>query len=158
MRHVGKADSPVEPLDGMARIAGNEARAPRLEVKNRSDRAIQYLEIGWILRDQQGRQFVAGSLPAELQLAPGQKSQVLKDTTLKFPPPRTGQTLSIQGMTGFVSSVQFADGSVWIPSRADLSNPELQQVLPPSAEEQRLVQLYQKRGGRNALAEELKKY
>src|SRR5713101_1514349 len=31
------ADSPIEPSDGMARIAGNEARAPRLEVKNRSD-------------------------------------------------------------------------------------------------------------------------
>jgi hypothetical protein len=152
------ADSPVEPIEGMARVAGNEARAPRLEVKNRSTRAIQYLEIGWILRDQQGRQFVAGSLPAELQLAPGQKSQVLKDTTLKFPPPRTGQPLSIQGMTGFVSNVEFADGTVWIPSRADLSDPQLQQVLPPSAEEQRLVQLYQKRGGQRALAEELKKY
>ena len=29
----------VEPMDGMARIAGNEARAPRVEVRNRSDRA-----------------------------------------------------------------------------------------------------------------------
>ena len=34
-------DSPVEPMGGMARIAGDEARAPRLEVKNRSERAIQ---------------------------------------------------------------------------------------------------------------------
>ena len=33
-------DSPVDPMGGMARIAGNEARAPRLEVKNRSDRPI----------------------------------------------------------------------------------------------------------------------
>ena len=43
-------DAPIEPLDGMAKIAGNEARAPRLDVKNRSDRAVRYLEIGWICR------------------------------------------------------------------------------------------------------------
>ena len=57
-------DSPVEPVDGMARIAGNEARAPRLEVRNRSDRAIRYLEVGWILQDRRPR-FLAGSVPAE---------------------------------------------------------------------------------------------
>ena len=64
-------DSPIEPMGGMARIAGNEARAPRLEVKNRSDRAIRYLEVGWILHDRSGREFLAGSVPAELNLAPG---------------------------------------------------------------------------------------
>src|ERR1700730_1746685 len=78
-------DSPVDPIGGMARIAGNEARAPRLEVRNRSDRSIRYLEIGWILEDHSGRQFLAGSVPAELNLAPGQKSQILENATLKFP-------------------------------------------------------------------------
>src|SRR6266436_1858383 len=78
-------DSPIEPTDGMARIAGNEARSPRLEVKNLTDRPIRYLEIGWILHDRGGREFLAGSVPAALNLAPGQKSQVLENTTLKFP-------------------------------------------------------------------------
>src|SRR5580658_1921376 len=78
-------DSPVDPVGGMARIAGNEARAPRLEVKNRSERSIRYLEIGWILRDRGGREFLAGSVPAQLTLAPGQDSQILGNTTLKFP-------------------------------------------------------------------------
>jgi len=149
-------DSPVEPLEGMARIAGNEARAPRLEVRNRSDRAVRYLEIGWILHDRQGREFLAGSVPAETQLAPGAKTQILKDTTLKFPP-RSGQQLAIEGMTGFVSSVEFADGSMWIPSRIDLSDPRLQRVVAPSAEEQRLVQLYHKKGLK-AVLDELKKF
>src|SRR5580704_9974135 len=112
-------DSPIEPLEGMARISGNEARAPRLEVKNRSDRPIRYLEIGWILQDHNGREFLAGSVPAELQLGPGQKRQILENSTLKFPQ-RGGQPMAIEGMTGFVSSVEYADGSVWIPSRADL--------------------------------------
>ena len=149
-------DSPVEPMQGSAIVAANEARAPSLEVKNRSDRSVRYLEIGWILQDRAGRQFLAGSVPAELNLGPGQRSPVLKDTTLKFPP-RPGQALSIEGMTGFVSNVEFTDGSVWIPSRSDLADPKLKMVMGPSPEEQRLVQLYRKRG-LNAVVEELKKF
>ena len=147
-------DSPVEPTDGTARVAGNEARSPRLEVTNHSDRDIRYLEIGWILQDRQGREFLAGSVPATLSLAPGQKSQILKDTTLKFPQ-RPG--LAIAGMTGFVSNVEFADGAIWIPSRSDLADPRFQKVMASSAEEQRLVQIYRKRGLK-ALTEELKKF
>jgi hypothetical protein len=146
-------DSPIEPTEGMARIAGNEARAPRMEVKNLSDRPVRYLEIGWILHDRGGREFLAGSVPAALNLAPGQKSQVLENTTLKFPTQRGGQPLAIEGMTGFVSSVEFADGSMWIPSRADLDLPQLQRVMAPSDEEQRLVQIYAKRGIKGLIAE-----
>jgi hypothetical protein len=149
-------DSPVEPVQGMAMVADNEARAPALEVKNRSDRSVRYLEIGWILQDHTGREFLAGSVPAELNLGPGQRSQVLKDTTIKFPP-RPGQGFSIEGMTGFVSTVEFTDGSVWIPSRSDLADAKLRMVMAPSPEEQRLVQLYRKKG-LNALVEELKKF
>ena len=145
-------DSPIEPTDGMARISGNEARAPRLEVKNRSDRPIRYLEVGWILHDRNGREFLAGSVPAELQLGPGQKSQILQNSTLKFPQ-RGGQPLAIEGMTGFVSSVEYADGSVWIPSRADLGTPQLQRVASPSGEEQKLVQIYRKKGIQGLIAE-----
>ena len=65
--------------------------------------------------------------------------------------------LAIEGMTGFVSNVELADGAVWIPSRSDLSDPRLQKVITSSAEEQRLVQLYRKRG-LIALTDELKKF
>ena len=69
-------DSPLEPVSGMARVAGGEARAPRIEVRNRSDRPVRYFEIGWIIRDRDGREFLAGSVPAAdsgLTLAPGAK-------------------------------------------------------------------------------------
>jgi hypothetical protein len=145
-------DSPVEPMGGMARISGNEARAPRLEVRNRSDRAIRYLEVGWILQDHYGHEFLAGSVPAELTLAPGQKSQILGDATLKFPQ-LGGRPLGIEGMTGFVSSVQYADGTVWIPTRADLDVQQLRRVVAPSDEEQRLAQIYNKKGLKALIAE-----
>jgi hypothetical protein len=149
-------DSPVEPVDGMARIAGNEARAPRLEVKNRSDRAIRHLEVAWILHDHSGREFLAGSVPAELNLAPGAQSHIFENATLKFPQ-LGAQPLAIEGMTGFVSSVEFSDGTLWIPTRGDLGTPQLQHVIAPSDEEQRLAQIYRKKG-LTALVAELNKF
>jgi hypothetical protein len=144
-------NAPVEASNGMARIAGNEAHAPRIEVRNRSDRAIRYLEIGWIVKDQDGREFLAASMPADVNLAAGQSGQVGEDASMKF------LHTSIQGMTGFVSSVGFTDGSYWIPDRGELNDLKLRRVVSPSPEEQRLAELYRKRG-LNVLIEELKKF
>jgi hypothetical protein len=148
-------DSPIEPLDGMAKVSANEARAPQLDVRNRSNRAVKYLEIGWILQDRQGREFLAGAVPADLTLAPGKTAPIANDTALRFPQ-RDGQPLAIEGMTGYVSNVEFVDGSVWIPTRTDLAIPRLQKIVGPSAEEQRLLQIYRKHG-LSALVAELRK-
>jgi hypothetical protein len=148
-------DAPVEPVAGMARVAGGEARDPRLEVRNRSPRAVRYLEVGWILKDRQGREFLAGSVPAELTLAPGQSADVLGQASLKFSE-RSGAPMAIDGMTGFVNQVEFADGTVWIPSRSNLSDARLQRALVSSPEEQRLTGIYRKRG-LQAVIDELKR-
>lgn len=145
-------DSPIEPLEGMAKVSGNEVRSPRLEVRNRSDRAVQYLEMGWVLKDPAGKDFLAGTVPADLQLAPGARSTVLQDTALRVP-----DRSVVGGMTGFVSSVEFQDGGFWIPSRSALADARLGRFVAPSPEEQRLTQIYLKRG-LSALVEELKKF
>ncbi len=141
-------EAPIELLEGVARVAGNEARAPRLEVTNRSGRPVRYVEIGWVVKDRQGREFVAGSVPADLNLAPGQRGRVSQETALRLSE-RTGQPVAIESMSGFVSQVQFADGTLWIPGRAS--------VLAPSPEEQRLTEIYRKKGI-GALVDELKKF
>jgi hypothetical protein len=64
---------------------------------------------------------------------------------------------SVDKMTGFVNQVQFEDGKVWVPSRQNLDRPELRKVVPPSAEAQRLCELYIKKGPQ-ALVDELKKF
>jgi hypothetical protein len=148
-------ESPVEPVAGMARVSGGEARAPQLELRNRSRLAVRHIEVGWILKDRNGREFLAGSVPAHKMLAPGQNAEVLEETSLRFSE-RAGAPLAIDGMTGFVSQVEFQDGSVWIPSRTNLSDPQLRGALAPSAEEQRLTGLYRKRG-LAAVAEELRR-
>src|SRR5207245_1347739 len=117
-------DSPVEPIEGWAQIAGSEARAPRIEVLNRSSKPVRYVEIGWIVRDRQGREFMAASVPAsdpDMFLPPGKTGRVLQDTALKFSR-SSGEPVAIQGMAGFVSQVEYADGKVWIPNRETLAN------------------------------------
>jgi hypothetical protein len=81
---------------------------------------------------------------------------VLQDTSLKFSR-AAGDPVPIAGMTGFVSQVEYADGKVWVPNRESLVNARLLGVLAPSPEEQRLTDLYRKKG-LNALVEELKKF
>jgi hypothetical protein len=49
-------------------------------------------------------------------------------------------------MTGFVSSVEFSDGALWLPSHQALRDPRLLGVLPPSGEQERLMELYRRKG------------
>lgn len=151
-------DSPVEPLDGSAEISGGEARAPRIQVQNRSSQTVKYVEMAWMVSDPGGQQYMAASLPAsdaELYLPPGKTARLLQDTELRFT--RGGAPVAIQKMTGFVSQVEFADGKVWVPNRQNLENAALLNIVAPSAEEQRLTDLY-RRKGLPALVEELKKF
>ena len=145
-------DAPVELTGGVAKISPNEADAPRFAVHNVSKRPVRHLEIGWILKEQDGREFLGASLPADMTLAPGQSGQVMEDASLRF----SGRS-AIQSMKGFISSAEFTDGSYWIPSRKELEDPQLRGVLAPSPEEQRLSSIYNKKG-LNALIEELKKF
>jgi hypothetical protein len=152
-------DSPVEALDGYAEVAGNEARTPTIQVRNRSGRPVRYVEIGWIVKDQQGREFLAGSVPAaesDIFLPPGQTGRVLQDTALSFSH-NASEPVAIQSMTGFVSQVEYSDGKVWIPNRTALQLSGLLRVVAPSPEEQRLSDLYRTKG-LTVLVEELKKF
>jgi hypothetical protein len=142
-------NAPVVPEQGHARVINDEARTPLIHMRNQSDRAVASVELGWIVKDLRGREFVSGAIPVDIALAPRGKAQVVQDGTFKFSDPR-GQGIAIDSMTAFLSSVQYADGKMWVPERSKL--------LPtPSPEEQRLAELY-RRKGIQALTEELKKY
>jgi len=118
---------------------------------------VSYVELGWLVRDQDGRLYMAASVPTadpQLSLAAGQTAQVRQDTALTIS--RNGRRVDIQSMTGFVSQVEFSDGKVWVPSRQSIESTALEQVLPPSAEEQRLTSLYTRKG-LDAVVQELSK-
>jgi hypothetical protein len=142
-------NAPVVPEHGVARVANNEARNPQIFMRNQSDRAIDSIELGWIVKDTRGREYVSGAIPVEVGLAPRARSKVVQDGSFRFSEPG-GQGIAIDSMTAFLSSVQFNDGKMWVPERS-------KHLPTPSPEEQRLVELY-RRKGIDALAEELKRY
>jgi hypothetical protein len=146
--------SPVQPIEGWAEISGNEARAPQIEILNQSSRAVRYVEIGWLVKDKEGHEYLAGSVPGSstsMMIPSGQRSRLLPDTALRFS--RIGKPMEIAGMTGFVSQVEFADGKVWVPSREELNASPLLRVIAPSAEEQRLADIYSRKGPAALIAE-----
>jgi hypothetical protein len=153
-------DAPVELVEGSAQIAGNEVRSPRIDVLNKSGKPVRYVELGWVLSDPSGRQSIAATLPSperDLYLAPGKKTSMLQETTLRLFS-SNGQAANVQKMTGFISQVEFTDGKVWVPNRQNLDIlRDAHQVLAPSAEEQRLFNVYLKKNI-EGLIEELKKF
>jgi hypothetical protein len=151
------SDAPVDAVGGWAQVAGNQMRSPHIDVVNRTPKPVKYVELGWLVRDENGDQYMAASLPAagpDLYLGPRGKAQVVQDNVIDLS--RNGRPLKIQSMKGFVSQVQFADGKVWAPSRQDLDDPELRRTLPPSAGEQGLTEIYRTKG-LDALLLELKR-
>ena len=147
-------DSPLEALSGSARVSASEARNPRVEIKNRSSRPIRYMDMAWIVKDHDGRTFLAGSVPSDLTLGPGQRTRITQETSLRF-----SERTSIASMLGVVSHVEFEDGKFWIPRRAALEEPRLRGAVAPSPEEQRLVQLVSGLAATaNALVAELGKF
>jgi hypothetical protein len=150
--------APVQPLEGWAAISGNEARSPQIEIVNNSGKPVRYVEIGWLVKDKDGRQYMAGSVPASesaMLLPSGERTRLQQDTALRFS--RGGRPIEIDGMTAYVSQVEFADGHVWVPSRRDLDSSPLLRITAPSPEEQRLADIYAKKG-LAALIAELNRY
>ena len=142
-------NSPVQPVEGWAEISGNEARNARIQVRNSSPSTVRYVELGWLIKDQDGREFLAGSVPASeddlFYLPPNQQTRLSQDSALKFA--RGAKSpLNIQHMRAYVSEVEFGDGKVWVPSREALVQSHLLEIVPPSPEEQRLAGLYLKKG------------
>ncbi|MBL8236753.1 MAG: hypothetical protein JNM66_05005 [Bryobacterales bacterium] len=147
--------APVDLMAGAVKISGDEAKAPQLEIRNKDSKAIRHLEIGLALKDTNGQEFFAATVPYDEPLA-GQGKAALRDSATLRVRNTGGPRMVIGSMAGFVNNIEYADGGYWIPSRADLAGGRLTKLVPPSPEEQRLVQLY-RRKGLPALVEELKK-
>jgi hypothetical protein len=150
---------PVQPLGGAAQVAGNEVRAPRVDIRNVSQQHVASVAMGWIVRDERGRDYVAGALTSRLPLGPVQTSFISEAGTLRFSSPG-GQPMVIGRLMTFVNDVEFADGTVWIPSRDDIDaatqDYTLRRELATSPEEQRLASIY-RREGTTGLKRELKR-
>ena len=144
-------DSPVDLQGGYARLAGNELRSPRVTIRNSSRKSIAGLEIGWLVKDARGREFVSGGVPVELKLPPRGSTRLVQEGVFSFSHPE-GPAILVEDLRAFLASVEFEDGSLWVPRRT-----HGMRMPTPSPEEQRLAELYRKRG-LEALIQELNKF
>ncbi len=151
--------SPIQSLGGNAQVAGNEIRTSLLGVRNTSKKMVRDFEVGWIVRDDRGHDFVAGSVPSARQLAPVETANMEQPGTLRFSH-SGGQPMTVGALMTFVNDVEFSDGKLWIPSRIDISkatrDPILRRALAASPEQQRLADVY-RRKGMSGLEDELKR-
>jgi hypothetical protein len=156
---VSFPSSPVQAMGGAAHVVRNEVRAPQIDIKNGTQRVVRSLDMGWIVRDERGHDFVAGSTAAAVRLGPVAAERVTESSTLRFSRPK-GPPMLIEALMAFVNDVEFGDGSVWIPTRQDIdaatNDPILRRALATSPERERLADIYRKKG-LNGLADELKK-
>lgn len=151
--------SPVEVVNGAAKIYRNEVSSSQMDLRNRSTKTVETIDVGWILRDDHGQGFMAGSLPAKVQIGPVrnatyQQSGILRVSHL------SGRPMLVDGVSVFINDVQFDNGEVWIPSRTDIAQsnlePGLKSAVASSPEEQKLAEIY-RRKGLNALNDELRR-
>jgi hypothetical protein len=152
---LAQPDLPVEGVKAMAVSSGNQLQILELAFENRDKREVRSIELGLLIRDEEGREFSAGSLPATLSMKPkgGGVVQPSASVTLNRP---QGLPLRVGSLTGFVQQVEFANGDVWVPPGAFREEARLAKLIPGSLEEQRLSDLYRRRG-MQALIEELNK-
>ncbi|MBA3976381.1 MAG: hypothetical protein C0504_19405 [Candidatus Solibacter sp.] len=138
--------APVELTSAEVVASGGELRIPRIEMLNRGARGIRFVDVGWQARDREGRQFVAGSLPAQVQLPAKARVTVERDQAYRITvagsrPPDFAE------VRGFAGLVEFDDGEIWVPPAA---------TSAVTGEQQRLAELY-RRKGIEAVAAELKR-
>ncbi len=150
----------MRAIGGAARVLGNEVRAPQIEVKNTSQKTVRSIDMGWIVRDERGRDFVAGSVPAALQLGPVQTGRMTEAGTLRFSHP-AGQADDHRSIDGVrercrIRGWQALDSHARSISSEATSDPILRRALATSPEQQRLAEIY-RRKGISGLADELKR-
>ena len=150
-----QADIPVEGVKATAVANGNQLQILELAFQNRDKREIRSIELGLLVRDQEGREFSAGSLPATLSMKPNAGASIQPSASVTL---NRGQGLpmKVESLTGFVQQVEFTNGEVWVPSSGFRNEARLSKLIPGSVEEQRLSDIYRRRG-MAALLEELNK-
>ena len=115
--------------------------------------------VSFLVQDERGNEFVAATLPEPAGVVPGQEGWLHVSTVLRLSRPN-GPPLTIRSVSPIVTAVEFADGSLWVPQRAEIqqatADKAIRHALADSPEQQRLASLF-RREGIAAVATELRR-
>jgi hypothetical protein len=152
---LAQPDLPVQGVRATAFANGNELRIPEIVFENRGSREVRSIELGLLVRDEEGREFSAGALPASLPIKANGAATLQPSSALQLSR-GPGAPVKVESVSSFVQQVEFANGEVWIPSGSFRDEARLTKLVPGSIEEQRLADIYRRRGF-TALLEELQR-
>lgn len=150
---LNPAESPVAGVKAVARVAENRLQLLELAFENRDRREVKSVELGLLVKDAAGREYSAGALPTLVDMKPNAKGTANPTASITLSRGQ-GLPLKIESLTGFIQQVEFTNGDVWVPGSTFREEARLSRLLPGSLEEQRLSEIYRRRG-LNALVEEL---
>jgi hypothetical protein len=152
-------NAPAEAVGGEADLLNDGLSAPAVVLRNVSAKTILSASIAFLVRDEQANEFVAADLPEQTGILPGKQTKIQESGFVRLSRTK-GPPLEIRAVAVLVTSVEFADGTVWVPDRAEIdaatANPELRRLLSDSPERQRLAGIF-RRDGINAVTAELRK-
>lgn len=145
---VQDPDAPIILERGTALVSGSISDAPRITLRNREPQGVRTFEIGWLVHDRDGVTYSVGSVPVgtDTRLAVGQRLETAAPGHFELLLADPGHDVEIEAMTAYVRSVELEDESLWVPTRSALEESRLLEIVPVSAEEQRLSELYRLRG------------
>jgi hypothetical protein len=151
------ANAPVE-ISGEMAVNSDGVVSPGLTVRNVSTKTILSANIALLVRDEQANEFIVANFPELTGLLPGKQTKIEETELIRLSRIK-GPPLVIRRVAALITAVEFANGSTWVPSRADIerttANPELRRILSDSPERRRLAALF-RRDGMNAVSAELK--
>jgi len=137
--------APVRLLSGEVQ-GGSLSDAPGLQIRNLSGKPVRGLEFAWLVSDETGRRERAAAVRfSDLSIAPGAEADVRSGRRYELRR-RAGGTFEPSAMSGYLRSVEFADGSRWSASHAELAATSLLQFEPVTPEELRLASVYRREG------------
>jgi hypothetical protein len=152
-------NAPMEVLNGEATLLSDGLSAPTLVLRNASPKTILSASVAFLVRDEQANEFVAADLPEQTGILPGKETRIRESGFVRLSRTK-GPPLEIRAVAVVITSIEFADGTLWVPARAEIdrvtANPELRRILSDSPERQRLAGLF-RRDGINAVTTELRK-
>lgn len=138
-------ESPVEAIRGKVLGEGNQLRIPEVVLNNRADKDIRWVEMLLLVKDSEGREYSAGVLPTTLSIKAKSLGTLQPTVGIELSSLK-GLPINVQSVTGLVQQVEYANGDLWLAPSRMRETDRLRAVLPPSLEEQRLADLYRRKG------------
>ena len=142
-------NAPLKLLAVDAQLSSGQLAYPSLVVFNQSRSAIRSVWVNVAVRDEHGEERLLASIPISQPILPLQTVRIGSAFAASLSR-ESGPPVVIRAAICYLRGIEWADGTVWIPSSEDMLNAttdaQLQIAMQDSSERQRLASLFRRAG------------